>query len=89
MSDWQKRDSGLIVPVEVVPKKPRMTREEYLAAHVVCPECFSETIEQTCVGFLPWDYAEPFQDSNRAACGCGWSGIVHDLIAKKVESCEL
>jgi hypothetical protein len=88
MSDWQRRESGLIVPAEVAPKKPRMTRDEYMAAHVACPQCFGRDVEQTCVGYLPGDYVEPFQDSNRASCGCGWSGIVHDLVAGVGHTCE-
>lgn len=50
----------------------------YNSEHSFCPNCGSDNIEQTCVGYIFYDI-ETFKDENRAICSCGWRGIVHDL----------
>jgi hypothetical protein len=82
MSEFHQLNSGLIVPVENKPVA-HMTREQYMAAHSVCPNCFNANIETTCVGYSASDYGGSFQDTNRAYCSGGWSGIVHELKESK------
>ncbi len=49
---------------------------EYYKQHAVCPKCGSG-VGQTLGAYL----YEP--DRNHCWCECGWTGIIHDLVAKK------
>jgi hypothetical protein len=79
---WHKVN-GLVVPIEK-PKKP--TRKElmdmYYLMHCRCPSCGSNNIASTCVGYA-FNDIETAKDENRAMCGCGWRGIVHDLVPQE------
>lgn len=72
--------NGLIVPVE---QTKRPTQKDimgmYYPQHCCCPSCGSNNIETTCVGYK-FNDIETAKDCNRAICGCGWRGIVHDLV---------
>jgi len=79
LMQWQE-GNGLVVPVER-PKKPTQKdlMDLYYPMHSCCPECGSGSIEQTCVGYM-FNDIETAKDRNSASCGCGWNGIVHDLV---------
>lgn len=56
---------------------------KYNLLHQNCPECGSDLIEQTCMGFIYTDLESAY-DGNRASCHkCGWHGIVHNLVGDK------
>jgi hypothetical protein len=54
---------------------------QYANLHAVCPECKGHRgdMDQTCVGYSYTDLATA-RNGNSARCGCGWSGVVHDLV---------
>ena len=55
--------------------------KEYRAEHCFCPKCgcVSHTTTLACC------YGD--KDTNRACCqNCGWRGIVHDMVAIRVEN---
>jgi hypothetical protein len=54
--------------------------EWYASMHRVCPQCGGVDIETTCIGMIYAPGVKHMQDTNRAACHCGWRGIVHDLL---------
>lgn len=54
-----------------------LERELYRMNHRCCPVCGDDNIETTCMGFLG------LVDRNKAGCGCGWKGIVHDMVPPK------
>jgi hypothetical protein len=64
-------------------KSARPTQKDimdmYYPKHCCCPSCGSDSIETTCVGYM-FEDIETAKDGNRATCGCGWRGIVHDLV---------
>jgi len=54
----------------------------YRKLHCLCPVCEgNQTIEQTCIGMVYSQdiKVEEMNDKNRASCGCGWVGTVHEL----------
>lgn len=57
----------------------------YRELHECCPQCNSNTIETTCVGYTMINPVE-FQDGNKATCCCGWRGTVHDMVQKNNSS---
>ncbi len=79
MSNWHE-SNGIILPVEK-PTKPTQKHigDMYEQMHRYCPSCGSSNIEMTCIGYLFTDI-ETAVDRNKAICGCGWSGIVHQLV---------
>lgn len=67
----------------------KITSEMYYRLHEVCPSCGSRCIETTLKGTIINDLSD--EDTNVAHCcrideegkpqdGCGWEGVVHDLI---------
>jgi hypothetical protein len=77
---FQQRKSGLIVPA--APPRRHSQAEihrEYDRLHCRCPQCGGDNFEVTCLGFV-FVNLESAVDSNHVQCGCGWSGIVHDLV---------
>lgn len=54
---------------------------EYENQHQVCPDCGSKSIESTTIGYIVpnGDYTN-HKDNNAARCGCGWKGVVHNLL---------
>ena len=52
---------------------------EYHELHNSCPKCGSSHIISTLMGYI-YDNLETFENRNEARCGCGWRGIVHDLV---------
>ncbi len=61
-----------------------MSKETYYQEHSACPTCGSDDIESTCAGRI-YQEGIPYKDSNKSVChGCGWVGLVHDLV-KKIE----
>jgi hypothetical protein len=56
--------------------------QEYNKNHVACPQCFSKSVWQTCMGCL-W-LNEKYKDTNRARCSnCDFVGIVDDLVPER------
>jgi hypothetical protein len=55
---------------------------EYNRLHSHCPECGSTSNVQTLLAFiLNLSKKEEYVDRNGCTCcGCGWTGIVHDLV---------
>ncbi len=62
------------------PREPTVKEqmEAYRKEHEVCPECGEDNYETTCMGFLGG------QDWNRVRCMCGWKGIGHELVPRKL-----
>lgn len=60
-----------------------MTREDYYNLHRYCPECGNREHMITCVPVRTrnWIYAI---DENLVWCECGWNGIKHEMVEKKV-----
>jgi len=58
---------------------------EYNRLHEVCPVCGSNSYSCTLAGYIVnMDHPETYKDSNNIECmGCGFKGIVHDLVPKK------
>lgn len=49
-------------------------------AHAACPMCGNTSIMQTLAGSI-WHAGKPYRDDiNRAECGCGWLGMVNQLV---------
>jgi len=58
--------------------------EQYDFDHAVCPKCFDNDFETTCMGI--WrDENGKLWDRNRVQCACGWKGIAHELVPRKNE----
>src|SRR5688572_25837600 len=59
----------------------------YHREHAACPQCGSDSFEQTCMGFIiDKNHPERYQDRNRATCmDCGWEGIVHELVPEALK----
>ena len=49
----------------------------YYDEHKCCPVCGKDPFETTTLGSLDGI------DRNPVSCGCGWSGVVHNLVPKK------
>jgi hypothetical protein len=85
---FKKLDSGLAIPysrekeAQELRDKRKVEQKElmqkYRDAHQRCPECNGDQIEETCMGTI--QLTEDYVDSNYAYCGCGWKGIVDDLL---------
>lgn len=60
----------------------RNGRANYYAMHSCCPSCGNDKLAQTYVGYV-FNIRDPksYKDENQSICGCGWAGIVHDLIS--------
>jgi len=55
--------------------------KEYHLLHIYCPECGSDYMEQTTMGSM-FISLETARDRNSSICGgCGWVGIIHDLVS--------
>jgi len=55
--------------------------KKYYPLHRYCPKCGSDYMEQTTMGSM-FISLETARDSNSSICGgCGWEGIVHDLVS--------
>lgn len=56
----------------------------YYQQHDICPACkTSKSIMTTCASCLDL-YGGPYRDTNKAEChGCGWVGIVDDMLPKE------
>jgi len=83
--NFNRSESGLYLPSpppKTVDEIAREQRQAYYDAHRRCPRCGSNQIERTTVGYI----VPP--DENRATCGCGWTGIVHDLVEDAQDSPE-
>lgn len=77
--------SGLVVPY-TPPRQPSVAAqmEAYRKEHEACPQCGSDNYETTCMGHICGI------DTNRVSCmGCGWKGIGHELVPRKVEPKKL
>ena len=63
-------------------------RDHYYRMRRCCPRCKGKRIYQTYVGYVfDFDHPESFRDDNEATCqGCGWKGVVHDLVPEGKES---
>lgn len=59
------------------------TIDEYYEDHECCPQCGSNELSSTYVGYIFYK-DRPFKEENirRCGCGCGWEGITHDLVRK-------
>lgn len=57
---------------------PTVGTPEYEALHAACPKCGSLDVYSTTMASLG------DKDGNKAACLCGWKGIVHDMVPKAV-----
>jgi transcription elongation factor Elf1 len=54
--------------------------KEYYRLHKYCPNCGSNSITSTLLGYFFKDLKSA-KDNNKADCGnCKWIGIVHNLI---------
>lgn len=84
MSNWSE-SNGIILPAEK-PSKPtqKQVADMYEQMHRYCPSCGSGNIEMTCIGYVFADI-ETAVDRNKAMCGCGWRGIVHELVDSRLE----
>ena len=50
---------------------------------LTCPQCKSNNLHTTLLGFLYW--RKPGPDNNRATCQeCGWVGTAHDAGAQLI-----
>lgn len=59
-------------------------RNRYYRDHCCCPKCWAkDSCETTTVGYLG------SRDLNRAACGCGWRGVVDDMISEHGYNVEI
>lgn len=60
-----------------------MRMKLYYRKHKACPECGCTHTSQTLHGI---QYEPEIYDDNRADCsGCGWEGIVHQLVKEDNE----
>jgi hypothetical protein len=86
-----KCDSGIIYApyIPILLTEPRAMNDEYTLfmneynrLHSHCPECGSTSNVQTLLAFiLNLSKKEEYVDRNGCTCcGCGWTGIVHDLV---------
>jgi len=65
--------------------------KDYYTKHNKCPRCKNDNCEQTTAAIFLSKY-NPYRikkDQNKAACICGWSGTVHDLIEKEATNEEV
>lgn len=84
---YKKLESGIILPYSETQKEEdnyqlRLKLErEYNKKHQKCPNCGSNSICTTCIGYmLDINHPEKHKNNNKADCGkCGWEGIVDDL----------
>ena len=58
-----------------------MTHTQYNILHQACPDCGNTELIQTCKGAMISNHQS--EDTNQAQCGCGWSGITHELVPKE------
>ena len=72
----------LLLPVERVPTQAEIW-DQYFELHKACPQCGSDDVAMTCVGFVFPVTLEAAKDTNRCDCACGWSGIRHDMVPDK------
>lgn len=64
-------------------------KEIYCRTHKHCPDCGSESVSSTCVGYVPnvsgstlkeWVESFKYDDRNRSRCvECGWVGKTDEL----------
>lgn len=57
-------------------------QKRYYESHAACPKCGSTGLGSTLVGYIVVDM-KSFKDENSVWCGCGWTGITHDLVGTK------
>lgn len=51
--------------------------EKYNYEHALCPKCFNDEFEMTCMGFM-----HPKNNPNKHICSkCGWKGFQRDLVS--------
>lgn len=79
MTEFNENPKGILVPKDPPPPPPEpegplASTPEYWELHALCPNCYASDFETTCVGY------GGTVDGNRVRCGCGWTGIVHDLV---------
>lgn len=83
---YQQLPSGILIPVDPPhPYRPNntghKTADEYYLDHQRCPNCGSEDLCQTCVGYP----VPECHDGNLVDClDCKWDGRVYDLVSASV-----
>ena len=68
------------------PGRGFLLAEDYRNPHCKCPMCKSENLVVTTAGIFESSNDDNGyrikRDQNGAACNCGWSGIVHDMVER-------
>ena len=61
-------------------EKKRITKEEFYATHVACPDCDNTELQVTLVSVIDWGEEDFVDNFNRVKCKCGWEGLYGDLL---------